>query len=52
MKTMGVAAFARTRGGLNIALEVWVTKEQEGLKCEPVLRILLLLCNPDAQSSV
>ncbi len=29
-----------------------MTLEHEGLKCEPVLRILWLLCNPDAQSSV
>ncbi len=40
------------RGGLNIALDVWVTQEQEGLKSERVPHNLLLLHNPDAQSSV
>ena len=40
------------RGGPDIALDVWVTKEQEGLKGERVLCNLLLLHNPDAQSSV
>ncbi len=40
------------RGATDVALNVWVTKEQEGLKEEHALRILLLLCNPDTQSSV
>ena len=40
------------RGGPDIALDVWVTQEQEGLKGEPVPQILLGLCNPDTQSSV
>ncbi len=39
-------------GGPDIAWDVWVTQEQEGLKGEPFLYILLLLCNPDTQSSV
>ncbi len=40
------------RGGPDIALDVWVTKEQEGWKGERVLRNLLLLCNPDTPGSV
>ena len=40
------------QGGLDIALDVWVTKEQEGLKGRRVLCNLLLLHNPDTQSSV
>ncbi len=40
------------RGGPDIALDVWVTQEQEGLKGERVPRHLLWLCNPDTQSSV
>ncbi len=43
---------ASARGGPDIALDVWVTQEQEGLKGERVPRHLLLLCNPDTQSSV
>ncbi len=39
-------------GGPDIALDVWVTQEQEGLKGERHLRSLLLFHNPDAQSSV
>ena len=35
-----------------LALGVWMTQEQEALKVERVLRNLLLLHNPDAQSSV
>ncbi len=41
-----------TQGGSDITWDVWVTQEQEGLKAEDVLRNLLLLHNPDAQSSV
>ena len=33
-------------------MDVWVTQEQEGLAGERALRNLLLLCNPDTQSSV
>ena len=40
------------RGGPDIALDVWVTQEQEGFAGERVLCHLLLLCNPDIQSSV
>jgi hypothetical protein len=36
----------------DIALDVWVTDEQEGLISERVLPNLLMLCNPDAQRSV
>ncbi len=39
-------------GGPDIALDVWVTKEQEEWNAERVLHILLLFHNPDAQSSV
>ena len=39
------------RGGPDIALDVWVTQEQEGLNGERILSNLLLLHNPDAQSS-
>ena len=45
-------SMAGWRGGPNIALDVWVTQEQEGLKGEHLLRKLLLLHNPDTQSSV
>ncbi len=41
-----------SRGGPDIALDVWVTKEQEVLKDERLTRSLLLLHNSDAQSSV
>ena len=41
-----------SRGGPDIALDVWVSKEQEVLKDERLTRSLLLLHNPDAQSSV
>ena len=40
------------RGGPDVALNVWVTQEQEGFRSGPVLRVLVLLCNPDTQSSV
>ena len=40
-----------TRGEPDIAVDIRVTTEQEGLNGGPVLRNLLLLCNPDAQSS-
>ena len=40
------------RGDPDIALDVWVTKEQEGFAGERVLCHLLWLCNPDTQSSV
>lgn len=39
-------------GGTEIALDVWVTQEQEGLKGGRFLRSLLLFHNPDTQSSV
>ncbi len=40
------------RDGPDASLDIWVTKEHEGLKGEPILRNLFLLCNPDTQSSV
>ena len=51
-RDLPAASLAISRGGPDIALDVWVTQEQEGLKVERLLRNLLLLCNPDAQSSV
>ncbi len=42
----------KRRGGPDIALDVWVTKEQEGWQEERLFCNLLLLHNPDAQSSV
>ena len=36
----------------DIAWDVWVTKEQEVLKCERLLRNLLLLRNPDTKNFV
>ena len=52
LRASGVNFRPLPRGGPDFALDVWVTKEQEGLKGERVPRNLLLLCNPDAQSSV
>ena len=40
------------QGGSDIAWDVWVTQEQEGLPIEPTLNHLVWLCNPDAPSSV
>ena len=40
------------RGGPDIALDVWVTQEQEGWNGERLPRHLLLFHNPDTQSSV
>ena len=40
------------RGVPDIALDVWVTQDREGLKGERHLHSLLLFHNPDAQSSV
>ena len=40
------------RGGPDIALDIWVTQEQEALKGECLLRNLSLFHNPDTPSSV
>ena len=47
-----VRPLTNPQGEPDIALDVWVTKAQEGLKGERGLRSLLLLHNSDAQSSV
>lgn len=54
---MGIERGRAAAGGgiyevTNIALDVWVTDEQEGLISERVLPNLLVIGNPDAQSSI